>query len=218
MSDKSNKYGYVGVDIPAQSFGNNKGVFNPAEINELVADNKWTQYGQLELIETQTITSSTSAIDFINLATNPDNVYFLTINGLTSTLDTRAVIVQLSNNNGSTFITSGYQYAHQVCKANGTFTEEKSTSAGHLVTFAGIGNATNEVSNGYCYLYNLLDSSKYSFATQHSSGLESASVLEGRFGSGVLPTAETHNAIRIRENVSTDFDNAVVSLYGIRYS
>ena len=211
------EYGYI-PEAPEQSFGNNKGIFTPKDIYDLTRADKYTNYGQLELIETQTITSSTSAIDFINLATNPYNVYFLTINGLTSLLDTRAVILQLSNDNGSTFITSGYQYAHQVCKANATFTEEKSTSAGHLVTFAGIGNATNEVSNGYCYLYNLLDSTKYSFATQHSSGLESASVLEGRFGSGVLPTAETHNAIRIRENITTDFDNAVVSLYGIRYS
>lgn len=174
--------------------------------------------GKLELIETQTITSSTSAIDFINLATNPYNVYFLTINGLTSTLDTRAVILQLSNDNGGTFITSGYQYAHQVCKANGTFTEEKSTSAGHLVTFAGIGNATNEVSNGYCYLYNLLDSTKYSFATQHSSGLESASNLEGRFGSGVKPTAETHNAIKLQMSTGTGITKGNFSLYGIRYS
>jgi hypothetical protein len=211
------EFGYI-PESPEQSFQNNKGIFTPKDIYDLTRADKYTNYGQLELIETQTITSSTSAIDFINLATNPYNVYFLTINGLTSLLDTRAVILQLSNDNGSTFITSGYQYAHQVCKANATFTEEKSTSAGHLVTFAGIGNATNEVSNGYCYLYNLLDSTKYSFATQHSSGLESASILEGRFGSGVLPTAEIHNAIRIRENVSTDFDNAVVSLYGIRYT
>ena len=211
------EYGYI-PEAPEQSFGNNKGIFTPKDIYDLTRADKYTNYGQLELIETQTITSSTSAIDFINLATNPYNVYFLTINGLTSLLDTRAVILQLSNDNGSTFITSGYQYAHQVCKANATFTEEKSTSAGHLVTFAGIGNASNEVSNGYCYLYNLLDSTKYSFATQHSSGLESASVLEGRFGSGVFPTAETHNAIRIRENITTDFDNAVVSLYGLRFS
>ena len=31
----------------------------PLEINELVADNKWTQYGQLELIQTSTASSST---------------------------------------------------------------------------------------------------------------------------------------------------------------
>ena len=57
MSDKSNKYGYVGVDIPAQSFGSNKGVFNPAEINDLVADNKWTSFGQLEFRHRTTVKS-----------------------------------------------------------------------------------------------------------------------------------------------------------------
>ena len=78
MSNKSNKYGYVGVDIPAQSFGNNKGVFNPAEINELVADNKWTTFGQLELIETQTVTSVTN-IDFTDIKQDIYNVHFMTI-------------------------------------------------------------------------------------------------------------------------------------------
>ena len=46
---------------------NNKGVFNPAEINELVADNKWTQYGQLELIETQTVSSAVAQVDFTSI-------------------------------------------------------------------------------------------------------------------------------------------------------
>ena len=47
----SNEYGYI--PEVAQSFGDNTGVFDPADINNLVKDNKWTQYGQLELIETQ---------------------------------------------------------------------------------------------------------------------------------------------------------------------
>ena len=51
---KSNKYGYSGVDIPTQAFQANVGKFDPAEINELVQQDKWTQYGQLELIETKT--------------------------------------------------------------------------------------------------------------------------------------------------------------------
>ena len=57
---KSNKYGYSGVNIPTQEFNDNKGKFDPNEINELVADNKWTQYGQLEHIKTQTATNSTT--------------------------------------------------------------------------------------------------------------------------------------------------------------
>ena len=39
---KSNKYGYSGVDIPTQGFQSNVGKFDPAEINELVQEGKWT--------------------------------------------------------------------------------------------------------------------------------------------------------------------------------
>ena len=34
------KYGYKGAE-PTQSFGNNTGVFDPNDINNLIADNKW---------------------------------------------------------------------------------------------------------------------------------------------------------------------------------
>ena len=57
---KSNKYGYSGVDIPTQGFQSNVGKFDPAEINELVQEGKWTNYGQLELIETQTASSDSA--------------------------------------------------------------------------------------------------------------------------------------------------------------
>jgi hypothetical protein len=50
----SNKYGYVGKDVPTQSFGSNKGVLNTDDLYELSNAGKLTQYGQLELIETQT--------------------------------------------------------------------------------------------------------------------------------------------------------------------
>ena len=190
----------------------NTGLYTPSEILQLEKDGHWG--GSLELIEEQVITSSTSAIDFTNLG-NYD-VHFLSISGLTSLINNRALIIQLSNDGGSSFITSGYQYAHQVMKANGSFTEEKSTSGGQLVILQGIGNNANEISNSYCYLYNLSNSSKYSFATQHTGGLKSATEPEFRFGGGVLPTAEIHNAIRIRENITTDFDNATAKLYGVK--
>ena len=83
---KSNKYGYVGVDIPSQNFGSNKGVFDPAEINELVADNKWTQYGQLEHIETQTISSALA--NFTTLNENIYNVHLFTLTDMVVTTQT----------------------------------------------------------------------------------------------------------------------------------
>ena len=190
----------------------NTGLYTPSEILQLEKDGHWG--GSLELIEEQVITSSTSAIDFTNLG-NYD-VHFLSMSNITSTLSNKSVIIQLSNDGGSSFITSGYQYAHQVMKANGSFTEVRSTSGGQLVILQELGNATNDISNSYCYLYNLLNSSKYSFATQHTGGLKSATEPEFRFGGGVLPTAEIHNAIRIKEDSTTDFDNATVKLYGVK--
>ena len=53
------KFGYI-TDVE-QSFRNNKGIFTPQEIIELDQENKWTNFGQLELIQTQ------SASDVNNL-------------------------------------------------------------------------------------------------------------------------------------------------------
>ena len=47
------EYGYI-PEAPEQSFGNNKGIFTPKDIYDLTRADKYTNYGQLELIETQT--------------------------------------------------------------------------------------------------------------------------------------------------------------------
>ena len=74
---KSNKYGYSGVDIPTQAFQANVGKFDPAEINELVAEDKWTQYGQLELINTYTADGSSSALYLTNIQEDVYSVHLL---------------------------------------------------------------------------------------------------------------------------------------------
>ena len=74
---KSNKFGYSGVNIPTQGFRDNKGKFDPAEINELVADNKWTQYGQLEHIKTLSGSSATS-LTFTDIKSDIYDIHFAT--------------------------------------------------------------------------------------------------------------------------------------------
>ena len=208
MSDKSNKYGYVGVDIPAQSFGSNKGVFNPAEINELVANNQWTTFGQLELIETQTA-SSVSYLDFLDIKENIYNVHFMTFNNVIfGTADTLGF--QLYEN-GTLETGSVYQYATQYGYASGTFGEDRITAQTFLVT----GNANTTSQNGYIYGYNFGDSTKYSFMTQHSTNNETSYLM--RFGSGVLPQASVVNGIR-HKGFSGNTFSGTFSLYGIRYS
>jgi len=209
------KYGYKGAE-PTQSFGNNTGVFDSNDINNLIADNKWTTFGQLELIETQTVTSAVLSVDFINLENNPYNVYFFTVSNLQTSAASQAIL-RFSNNNGSSFISSGYQYAYMRGSIGGSTSESKNTNHPQINTGLLSDTATGMSANGYFYLYNMLDSSKYSFANLHNFASYSADGGRYNFGSGVLPTAETHNAFQIEASAGNITD-ATISLYGIRYS
>jgi len=206
------EFGYI-PEAPEQSFGNNKGIFNPKDIYDLTRADKYTNYGQLELIETQTASSS-SALDFTNLGDY--NVHFLTVNNATVSNDNQQIFIRFSDDNGSTFKTSSYQFAVQNGETTGSFSENKSTNISYIRIVNQIGNNTNESGAGYMYLYNLLDSSKFSFTTQHSMCIQGGTQGRIDFGSGVYPGTISVNAIRVYPSGHTF--SATVSLYGIRYS
>ena len=54
----SSEFGYI-PESPEQSFGNNKGIFTPTDIYDLTRAGKFSTFGQLELIETQTVSGVT---------------------------------------------------------------------------------------------------------------------------------------------------------------
>ena len=94
----------------------------------------------------------------------------------------------------------------------------KSTSTSFLVLAFQTGTAGNEKQNGYSYLYNLTDSSKYSFQTMHSMGRRSVPDDMFVFGSGVYTTANQVDGIRIIPEATSNLDTGVFSLYGIAES
>ena len=212
---KSNKYGYVGVDIPEQSFGSNKGIFNPAEINELVADNKWTQYGQLELIETITLTTDTASVIFDEIQQDVYNVHFITYNNAPCDSSGNRLKMRFFEN-GVEETGNVYKYGLQLAGAD-VFSEAKSTGINniHLGTNTETGSGGND--NGYIYIYNAGDSTKYTFSTQHTSGLYfNGEHFRSYFGSGVLPQASVVDQIRIFASNGNIETGASFSLYGIR--
>ena len=146
------------------------------------------------------------------------NVHFVTVNDFTiSTSGPASVLMQVSTNGGTSYVTSGYQYALQVGSTSGTFVEGKSTSTGSFVlSYNGITNGANRNHNGYCYIYNAGDSSKYTFATSQAMGIYDT-VDQMNFGSHIYPTANTVNAFKIFCTSNT-IATADISLYGIRYS
>ena len=83
------KYGYIGKesDIPQQAFKANAGVLSVNDHLALSQENKLTQFGQLELIETQEITTAVSNIDFLDLQEETYREHLLTCTCLLYTSD-----------------------------------------------------------------------------------------------------------------------------------
>ena len=212
------KYGYVGKesDIPQQAFKANAGVLSVNDHLALSQENKLTQYGQLEHIITQTA-SSDSSVDFTAIQESTYNVHFLTVNNYQSDTDNAILTVKLFEN-GVLETGSVYQLAIQGGRANGTFSEYKSTASANGVSIigSGIDNASASSANGYTYFYNLGDSTKYSFSTFQWSYIYYTNVYEMNFGSGCLPQASQVDGFRVIPNAGTF--SADLSLYGIRYS
>ena len=212
----SNEFGYI-PESPDQSFGNNKGIFTPTDIYDLTRADKYTNYGQLELIETLTASGTATTLNFTNIKQDIYNVHFLTISDVFFSGTNVLTRLRLSNNGGTSFISSGYQYAYQSGNNAGTFNENKSTSDSYINLIQNTGNEATEVTNAYVYFYNLGDSSKYSFLTYHFSGMSSAGTYyQMGFGSAVLPTAEVHNSFQLIDGLLTRNINAKCSLYGIK--
>ena len=173
--------------------------------------------GKLELIETQTHSSDVAQVDFVDIKSDIYNVHFMTLNNIVSSSDA-GLELRLSNDNGSTFESTNYQYAIQYVQTSGTTAGEVKSTTGTVWTRLGaLGANANEQGNGYIYFYNLGDSNKFSFATNQSSSWNFNAHLVMYFGSQVYTVAETINAIRVFPNAGS-LTNYEISLYGIAES
>ena len=206
-------YGYIGQNQPNQALSNT-GVLSVQDTLNL----KKQGYlgGSLELVEEKSIISG-SALDFINLADNPYDVYYLTISKLQGDSSSE-IEYRFSNDNGVTFNAglTDYMYAsYRVTDANTTF-EDKSNGASAIRTDSYVSTAASTSIFGvYCYFYNLLDNTAYSQMNQHS--VTSLSLqTRSTYGGGILKTAEVNNAIRITTGGAVDFTSGTAKLFGIK--
>ena len=195
-------YGYLGQNTPNQTVSNS-GVFSISDVASLEKQGKFG--GSLELIEEQTI-SSGSTLDFTNLK-NYDVLFAQGINIETSSSST-PISIRVSNDGGSTFEATNYQYALQYGSPTGSFGEAKSTSTTSIPYFTS--DSANKNRGAYCYMYNLQDSAKYSFFTYQS--MEENNMM---FGGGVYAVAETINAIRFLTTNSNAW-TGTIKLYGVK--
>lgn len=172
--------------------------------------------GKLELIETQTITTTTPLMDFTSIEESTYNVHFLTVNNFKPEIDNAQLMIRFYES-GVLESASVYQFAYQYGSATGVFNESKTTSVSYLRAVPGVGNFGRENGHSYSYLYNLGDSSKYSFQTTHCMHINKTPDTFFSFGSGVLPQTSTVDGIRL-QTTTGDIDEVSVSLYGIAES
>ena len=191
----------------------NSGVFDVNDIRYLMDYQQWSGVGTLELIQTETITSET-LVEF-NLTGNY-NVYFLTFNDVVL-VDTKELIMRVSTDGGSTFNAStNYNNASQRGDSGGNFYEYRLPNNTQFQPLSSMGSDTNETHNGYIYMYNFLDSAKYSYLTYHTMGYDLSGNAEFHFGSAGKESAEYNDAIQFKDSGGSGVQSGVFSLYGIK--
>ena len=207
----SKEYGYIGKEV-TQAFRDNKGIFTPQDIIELDQENKWTNFGQLELIQTQSA-SNVNALDFTSIQESTYNIHFITVTNFQATGSSTGGKIELFES-GVIETGSVYHYYYQE-RDNGTGadTENRSTSS----TGTGIDYDFDPATprNNYFYLYNAGDSTKYTFYNFMYTGMNNGGHVY-KFGGGVLPQASVVDGFRIQSSNTNNINIDSVSLYGIR--
>jgi|TARA_R110000823_G_scaffold314496_1_gene443802 hypothetical protein len=203
-------YGYLG-QTPNQQF-KNSGVFSVGDAKALTDVGQLG--GSLELIQTQTYSSGVSVVDFNSIGSYDVHLFqYSNINEPTTSAGQLGL--RFSTDGGSNFATSGYQYAVQYGTVTAAFGENRSASDGQIL-LESVGASGFEDLNGYCYIYNALTSSKYTFSTMQNINQRTSDPITMRFGSGVQPTAQAVNAFRILSTKGGNFTSFNISLYGVK--
>ena len=189
----------------------NTGLYTPSEILQLTKDGSWG--GSLELIEQQTADDSVTFYDFDNLGNYDVHLFQATnIQSASTTAQNLDIRVKV----GGTAQSSGYQFAQQLGNSAGTFSESKSTSFSQFIWLPNVDNETNASANGYCYIYNALNSSKYTFTTHHTVIKQDVHTPRFSFGGSVFTTANQCSGFRVFLATTGNIANGTIKLYGVK--
>ena len=210
----SNEYGYI-PKAPSQSVGNNDGVFSVNNVRDLLIDEKWRTYGQLEHIQTQTVTSSTASVIFTDIKEDEYNIHFATWNNFQSTVTNKRLVMRFYEY-GTEESASVYQSAMQ---CTGTDYIGATSTSGEDSIFLGTNTATTSAQSvsGHIYIYNAGNGTQYTFTTSHDVGIyQSGSNMRSHFGGAVLPQASVVNQLKFFSTATSNIEHVVISLYGVK--
>ena len=167
---------YIPKDSVAQKLGTNAGVISTQDALKLTQENKYSKEGQLELLNTTTVSSITD--------------HDLTVSGIPTLLDYDIHFVTFMNivpgnsspfainfiNGGIADETSNYKFSHRYIADSGGTADEATTTVNVYMS----ANSGFPI-NGYVYIYNLRNAGIQTMITYYTQTDNQA-----RFGSGLL--------------------------------
>lgn len=214
MSDKN--FGYIGKKVN-QSFGNNNGVLGTEEINQLVEDDKFSQYGQLELIETRTVTTPTLELDWTDIKENVYDNHLLIFNNVQTDTATQHLGMRLSVNGGTSYLSSQYDWSGDYVVSSGGSGNNYTTTNAWWYLSGPFGNLTNETADGYAVLYNFGNELDFASYTSKDIQINHSAVLQYGNNTGHRDTTERINAFRLYLHSGTaNIISGTFSLYGYK--
>ena len=192
----------------------NSGIFDVNDIRYLMDYQQWTGLGNLELIETQSVSSNTSSIIFDDIKENEYNIHFVTWNNFRPSVANKRLVLRYFES-GVEESGSVYEYAYQGVRAD--LVGENYTTTDSAI-FLGINPDTTATyaDNGYLYIYNAGDSSKYTATSSHSIGMYHTDNVATYFGSSVLGQESVVDQLKFFSTATSDIEQVDISLYGIK--
>ena len=206
---------YIPKDAVTQAFRSNKGVLTPNQIIELDGENKFTKYGQLELIETQTISSAVANVTFSDMKSDTYDMHLLTTTNYIPSVDNKHLLLRVQVS-GSTVSSSSYEYTMQRNVAS-TSSELKSTGDTKMWQIYNTGTGTGEAAHGYCYITGAGDSTQFTFMTTQYTNINKDGTMTSNFSSGVYRVNDQVSGIELGTS-SNNMASGTFSLYGLRFA
>ena len=200
---------YIPQDAVVQKLGANAGLISTKDAYDLETQNKYSKEGQLELLNTTTV-SSVSSHDYTvsGIPTLLDyDIHFLTfMNIVPSNSSPFAMNFLLADTTNSADTSSVYRFSHRYIADSGGSADENTTTS-NIYMSANSGFPIN----GYAYIFNLRSAGIRTMITYYTQTDNQA-----RFGSGLHDNAKGTSGIRLRNHNGSGNFSGTLSLYGLR--
>lgn len=164
--------------------------------------------------------SSSALLEFTDLDDTTYASFFIFLSDIHPATDSVSLQCLMSIDNGSSYLSSGYQYCYKMLDTGtGTDDENHSSSASYIESADRIGNAAGEGIAGWFWL---LPSSTPGTQMQQSIiwqlyGQDSGSDLNGYWGGGINSTTSDVDAIKFQLS-SGNIESGKIYLYGLEKS